>query len=425
MKLAALWGGFLFFLVLYCASIQIFSFDLNVYDYQRLVQVVFLFLFFISLRECVWPDGLIGLAAFCFFASGLVSCFLSVQMFWSILEWFRIGLLFIFTLVVARSSDCYFRGVMTAVFFVSVLLCVKLFVGLFVIVSFGGGLDVLADGFSNHRHFSEFFIALGLFVSFSLLRVGKLFFATSSFFVCWMVVFLGAGRASFLALLAGFFMFFFVGERRNYSLLMFLISGFLAWLMCVLFFDDSVFLANGILRDGSSGRFSLWGEALSSWSGNVFWGVGPMHFAFYSTKIAAHPHNLLVQVLVEWGGVAFLSGGLFLGSVAVKLYEFRFDLGEGLSVAWSVLFGMLVSSLFGGVWVVPLVELVFFLFLGVVLRSVKLGRAFVISGAICRVLAVCLISLVAIAWMWRDLDVPRGAVLDAPRFWQNGGIPID
>lgn len=425
-KLAALWGGFLFFLVLFFSSVQILPFFGGVYDYQRAIEVSFIFVFFLSVRVVVWPAGFLGGAAVCFFMAGALSCLMSMKPFWAFVEWLRFGLLFAFALFVARVDARGLHFFWMAICVVAFFLCVKVFVGLFVLGTMGGGVEVLADGFSNHRHYAEFLVSLGALLSFWLFCNRKDWVALVPLFICWVVLFLGGGRASLLAFLVSFFIFVLIAGQLCKRLLIFFAGALLAWVVCI-FFIDSGFMVGGvhILREGSSGRALLWSNALDYWSGSRLFGVGPMHYAFYSREVAAHPHNLFFQVLAEWGALALLSAVGFAVGVMVKVLGSRSEWGRDFFVACPVLIGLLVNSMFGGVWVVPAVELAFFFMFGLVLRSVDLGQSFQIGRWGLTAFATCFVLLVVIAWFWRDLDVPRGAVLDAPRFWQNGGLPLD
>jgi len=55
--------------------------------------------------------------------------------------------------------------------------------------------------------------------------------------------------------------------------------------------------------DPASGRAPLWRLAAALIGQHPWLGVGPMHFAHYTghLHIAAHPHDWLLQVAVEWG----------------------------------------------------------------------------------------------------------------------------
>jgi len=63
----------------------------------------------------------------------------------------------------------------------------------------------------------------------------------------------------------------------------------------------------------SSGRWPLWQTTLQQWLHAPWLGIGPMHLANISTLPVAHPHNIVLQWLAEWGVVATLAWVLLLG----------------------------------------------------------------------------------------------------------------
>lgn len=57
--------------------------------------------------------------------------------------------------------------------------------------------------------------------------------------------------------------------------------------------------ANDMVSDHS--RLFLWKIAFEQWLSSPWLGVGPMHFADYVNLRGAHPHNIYVQTLAEYG----------------------------------------------------------------------------------------------------------------------------
>lgn len=48
-------------------------------------------------------------------------------------------------------------------------------------------------------------------------------------------------------------------------------------------------------------RLALWSQALQAWAAHPLLGVGPMHLAHQFNGTAAHPHQIPLQILAEWG----------------------------------------------------------------------------------------------------------------------------
>lgn len=420
-------GLLLFFCFFFMVSFPLLG-DFGVYDSQRVVQIFFLSLW-VFLFGGRWPRGLLGLGSLFFFLAGLLSVLFSCSPFWSFIEWLRFLLLFMFAFSISWFNEgevCLLIAALGAFF---CAFGVRLLVGLFVIFWWGGDIAVLSSGFSNHRHFTEFLVAgfgfWGLY--FILMPSRKIWLSMLFLTVCWCVIFLGGARASALALFSTFLISFCLIDKRWRISLLFICSLAVAMGYGISAAMDffGVHHAAEIFTEGrgSSGRFALWMEGLSLWWDHKLFGVGPMHFAYYSMGIASHPHNSIVQFLSEWGGAAFVALAIVFYSLYKSLIGGQVDSLSKISGA--VVFGLGVSSLFGGVFVVPAVEVIFFLMFGICIRFFD-SSFFKCSSLFLGVRALSLIMLVLtfLAWQWRYADVPRGAVLDAPRFWQNGGIPM-
>ena len=123
----------------------------------------------------------------------------------------------------------------------------------------------------------------------------------------------------------------------------------------------------------SSGRMELWKYALDLVTDNPFLGVGPMHFAWqgYSVVSNAHPHNIVMQFLAEWGIPATL---LLLYLAANAFFQWckkARDLSKENKVNSFLLLGLTgafisanVLALFSGVWVMPLSQLSLIVIIG-------------------------------------------------------------
>lgn len=71
----------------------------------------------------------------------------------------------------------------------------------------------------------------------------------------------------------------------------------------------------------SSGRMQLWQDTWSLMLNHPWFGAGPMMTALdFVSKIAAHPHNYILQLLAEWGipFTLLLCGGVVFGMIKWK-----------------------------------------------------------------------------------------------------------
>lgn len=417
-KKPAFLGGFFLFLAIYFSAISPPLLALGVYDSQRIVQVFFviLYVFFFPPRYIFGGGALFGLVIF--FISGLVSVFFSASPLYALLEFFNFLLLVFFSLSVREHCESSKQLVLGGVYFSLWILMLRVLVGVLVLIflSVRDGAAVLAFGFSNYRHFAEFFVAAAFAVGFYVSGSRWWFLCLVPFFLSWFVVMQSGSRASFLAMIFATVVSLVICRRSAIRSFMCSSASFFSVLLLLL---DSA--GQSVLREGSSGRFELWGSAVRLFFDSPFFGVGPMHFAFYSGDYA-HPHNLVLQILSEWGAVAALALAVLVFSVFSKPMELS---GRAECATVSAFGGLVVSSLFGGVLVIPITQLIFFLCCGVILHAGNfLWRRIDCFPSIARLSSIFFFILVAFAFQFRNGNDMRGAVVDSPRFWQDGGIPL-
>jgi O-antigen ligase len=126
-----------------------------------------------------------------------------------------------------------------------------------------------------------------------------------------------------------------------------------------------------VLRQTSGGRLFIWIHTLSLIQESPLLGVGPMHFAFQEHQTGvAHPHNITLQLMSEWGIPAAL---LIITLVFYAFYKWirflptvAFDKNKSLlAIALSSAFiAGIVHGQFSGVFVMPLSQLAFALISG-------------------------------------------------------------
>ncbi len=72
-------------------------------------------------------------------------------------------------------------------------------------------------------------------------------------------------------------------------------------------------IGSSIARASSSGRIDLWMKAWNTWLENPILGVGGNHFLLQQPyTVIAHPHNIWLKFLSEWGVSAFILTGLII-----------------------------------------------------------------------------------------------------------------
>lgn len=209
-------------------------------------------------------------------------------------------------------------------------------------------------------------------------------FALASFW--WSVLFFVQARASLLGLLAGAVAVAWV--RRRHALPFLKTMALTA--LCGLGLYVVLFIAVPVLAgmppfslpgsviarsaaDPASGRQFMWKLAIEQIARHPLLGIGPQHFAHVGADIgwAAHPHDWVLQIAVEWGIPALLcfTGILALGVRGLLRAGKAFPADDGNSqaccaAALTVLVGVVVDSLFSGVLVMPQSQLTLVLVFG-------------------------------------------------------------
>ncbi|WP_459704241.1 O-antigen ligase family protein [Stutzerimonas marianensis] len=96
------------------------------------------------------------------------------------------------------------------------------------------------------------------------------------------------------------------------------------------------------IRSSLSGRETIWLIAWEMFTRNPILGTGPLHYSAVWNHIAAHPHQLLLQWLAEWGALATI----VLVTISVKglLHGARFIQNESKPIDVAIWIGI-VSAL--------------------------------------------------------------------------------
>lgn len=226
---------------------------------------------------------------------------------------------------------------------------------------------------------------------------------TSYFFI-----FLTAGRAAMLALLLfAALLWYYQRQALKPQLFFALIALFIYQVITRMQAYDYP-----LLRTDSSMRLEMWGELFANYPWQqLLWGYGGGNYPYLTRLVAnAHPHNWMLQWLTDWGFIA-LMGFVGLCSVVWRCWlwsyrqqqmnhhhnqinnainesatladeknqvaEVSFDLRSYIAMAWLML---LLYGFFDGVMVMPLPQLFFALYSGILLQplwqnATQLSRA--------------------------------------------------
>ena len=191
-----------------------------------------------------------------------------------------------------------------------------------------------------------------------------------------------------------------------------------------------------------SHRFALWASAVEMTRESPVLGVGPLHYAFLQTEIAAHPHNSLLQLAAEYGIPAAL---LVMGLMVYLLWRCASlcrvagdDHDRGVKLCLLAGLGMgLADSLLSGNTVMPHSQVILVLLCGwltgraVPYRDVVpalVQRSSILVRAVVSITVVAASAVVIGAGVeyFHAMELKGFAMPfeSHPRFWQQGHWPI-
>lgn len=252
------------------------------------------------------------------------------------------------------------------------------------------GADDFTPGFSNIRFLNHAqTISLPLLVLLCLLikpgRKAKWGCLVLTAF-CWALLFVTAGRGTFVALLAGTAGTLVLRGRHAGAFCKTMLATALAGLAMYFVFFTLIPVALGLEPFGvlagvaqrtaenpSSLRGPLWARALALIAAHPWFGVGPLHYAHSAIvgQLSAHPHDWILQIGAEWGLPALLC---LSAAVALSMWRLvssasRIAAGDGrnqtMLACWIATgLAIIVDGLVSGSIVMPVSQLWIALYIG-------------------------------------------------------------
>lgn len=168
------------------------------------------------------------------------------------------------------------------------------------------------------------------------------------------------GRGAIFSVLAVILFYIAVAQYKNYPVIKFVITvslaialGFLLSELAVLYSWNGVTgslersVNSATINQLSSSRLEIWSQTWDVYKSNIIWGLGPQGFLGITTfRGIIHPHNVILQFLIEWGAVgsilfiALLVRGYYAGFVKNVLDTKELNMatlgGGGVILALSV-----------------------------------------------------------------------------------------
>lgn len=454
---------YIFFILIFIAfsasSIDIWNNNFEWLDQQRMYQLILLCAgslgFFFTTSQTI-PKK-IALILLSIFLLGLVSSLAADYPSWALKEWGRYLALTLWVILLGQLARKQWFSLaiiyaLAAAGFISAFQSIIYYISAFASEMHILNADILFTGFSNPRFLNQFQVLLMPMLAYLALhhwseqtkkhsrKVALLLFAT--LLIHWCIAFSLGGRGLLLGLIVSHLSLLILFSRfKNLVLIQAACAlvGFALYYM--LFHLIPTYLGLGTtlresLRAGLSGREQLWLWAWEFAQANPWLGIGPMHYAAHINPIAAHPHQVILQWLAEWGFVA-TGLALLLGFITIlgSLRFLRSTTAKNLDAAlWLSIIGALCLAQVDGVFVMPYTETWLATLIGVSFSRWTPSQPEIgLQRRICQVLAIPAILILGnvlineIPSHYQNLQIHIDRTHDSfmPRFWQFGWIPIN
>lgn len=419
------------------------------FAHHRIIQVGFLAFIAICMVSCVWRkatinpyDSLFKLGALLFYVGGLLSGLMAIsvpQAGLEYLHWVLLGLLFISCSGIY--ADAFLKPLMMILLVAhSLLIFLSILYLLFALVE-GDPLqaNVIYPATENIRFYNQIqvFVLPLLLLLLKHPRIGFLafvFFTANVLLLC-----IGGARGAALAVAVILLVAAIVLPLLRAHVVLALLASALAVTLYSILWWFGVDGLHDISRSGSSGRVEMWLEIIRNleWH-HLIWGVGPANYVAFSQQFSfGHPHNSVLQWILEWGGISFVGAVLIVGRILYKsvLYVMRTPddiFALGLFLSW---FAALAYSLVDGVIVMPIAQTLFVAFAGLLWGKVEAKPASqdVVSmtaptnvwKSFMTGLLILLITVpyVYFASQYYVQQSSASSDIKGPRFWING-VPL-
>lgn len=448
----------LFAVILVLAVNTTFLEGLSWHDHQRIFQLIIVFIASVAVLFIIptpMPVPALGLViTICLL--GFISSVLAEHTLWALKEWARYIALWMLVLFVGQFAKETKKLTMAALFLMALVGFLNAYQFLvyytmaFVTKIYVLDADVLFYGFTNPRFLNQFQVLLMpalafLFVqqwrkSITYHRVISIIILLT-LVVHWCIAFTLGGRGLWLGLGVSHLILLFAFPRFRWLLGVQLASALLGFLLFYLMFvlvpgwlELSPTLRDG-LRTTLSAREIIWQQAWELFLAHPWLGVGPMHFSAYINPEAAHPHQVVLQWLSEWGLFATIcASALVMWGVWHGILWNRTNNAHAVDATlWLSIVGALVLAQVDGVFVMPYTETWLAILVGLAMgrwtrfATVPVAQKYLVKGLALPALIVMGFVLI--------YEVPTVALaIEAyleshntgyrPRFWIQGFIPM-
>ncbi|MCK5640071.1 MAG: O-antigen ligase family protein, partial [Gammaproteobacteria bacterium] len=323
------------------------------------------------------------------FGLGLLSSLMAASTYHALLELSLFTLLFCYALTISLYWQLV-GPVLLSILLVAILVSVisheaSFFAHYFAIISLHNDPNprTLFTGYDHPRFFNQFQIW-----TFPLISLAILKFSRSSTLIrpllyvmltgWWTMLLATGGRGAALAIICSLLLTFIIFRQQSRALLkpqlIAAIGGVLLYLALFLQTPAHTYAISPYRLTTDSNRLLLWSDAIKLANESPILGAGPQHFSYYTSLMAAHPHNAILQFAAEWGipvtliVIALSFWGLFAWR---KTYRSRTQEETEKQHLWIALFTSLLAgcgyAMVSGVIVMPMAQTLFAVIAGLML----------------------------------------------------------
>jgi len=444
-----------FFTAFCLSAIEIWQPGYSWHDQQRIYQLILLCA--CAPLSALLPQAALPRPALLLLASllflGLCSSGLAPWPQWAFKEWGRYGGLILLALLVGglKARPSWQSATLWAMAAVGFIQAFQFLV--YYLTAFASGIrmldaDLLFNGFSNPRFFGQFQVMLMPVMALLVERCRHQQRHTSigallglALISQWCIAFTLGGRGLWLGLLASHLALLLINHRLWRLVALQAGAASLGFLLFLLLFKliplwmglEPILHDN--LRTSLSGREHIWQWAWEMALINPWLGAGPMHYSATYNPIAAHPHQVVLQWLAEWGSIATLialvlgAWGLRHGARCLR----HASASELDGCLWVAIVGALVLAQVDGVFVMPYTETWLALLIGLALarwssptpaKSLQRSAFGVLAIPVVLVLGQVLIKEAPTIPQSQETYMKEHHTGWTPRFWSQGWIPM-
>lgn len=345
--------------------------NINDYNRQRFAQVILLittarFIFLADFLSIKYKNALSLI-----FALGLISSVLSESPLAAFLNY--IHFIFLGGLIgLGYQSKKHIEIIFYLLFFSNIVLVslILMDISFFIISEDKLNFKSVHYGFSNVRFFNQFQIITLFSLIYAASKPNIRFLALTFIFLNFFIMMQTGARGATLSFLLILFSSFYlnidkVAKETLITIYKVISISFVLFFLFNLNFNDEQL--GYTFRQSSSGRLDIWLELLNRLTiKNIVLGNGPGTFVSDLYKLS-HPHNSLLQILYNWGGIITIILSVMVTHVIKHLLIGKTFFSFEKLIAYSIFTTLIVYSFFSGIIVMPLPQTFLFFFWGVLL----------------------------------------------------------